>query len=440
MWSGFAVLRRSTFRAGATSLAPIGQRATFCSLGQVARIFLLFAFFCLGLMVLAAGRAHAQEAAPVSDAQFRSFVSQLWPDARKAGVSRATFDAALGNLTPDPSVIKITGKQSEFVKPIWHYINGALSKQRLERGAARATEFDKTLARIEAKYGVDRYVVLAVWGMETNYGGFSGKLNVVRSLATLAAANYRGTFFRDELIIALQILQQGHIEPENMLGSWAGAMGQTQFMPSSFMKYAVDWDGDGHKNIWTSAPDALASTAYYLAEHGWIRDWTWGYEVTLPQGFSLLKYEPNVERPFSEWARAGVKIADGSASPKTGDAMLLLPAGKNGPAFLVTKNFQAIKAYNTSTAYALGVALLSDRLAGTDGLIGKWPIQERMPDADQSLEIQKHLARLGYDIGKLDGKIGEKAQAAIRQYQRKAGLEPDGFANLALLERLRRAP
>ena len=432
------MFRRSASRAGVSSLAPIGQRDHFCSPGQVARTFLLFLLFCAGLIILAGNRAHAQEATPVSDAQFRSFISQLWPDARKAGVSRATFDAALGGLTPDASVIKITGKQSEFVKPVWHYINGAVSTQRVERGAARATEFDKLLARIESKYGVDRYVVLAVWGMETNYGGFSGKMNVVRSLATLAASGYRGTFFRDELIIALQILEQGHIEPENMLGSWAGAMGQTQFMPSSFMKYAVDWDGDGHKNIWTSAPDALASTAHYLAEHGWVRDWTWGYEVLLPQGFSLLKQEPNTERPFTEWARAGIKIADGSPMPKTGEAMLILPAGKNGPAFLVTKNFQAIKSYNTSTSYALGVALLSDRLAGSDGLVGKWPVKERMPDADQSLEIQKHLVRMGYDVGKLDGKIGEKAQAAIRQYQRKHGLEPDGFANLALLERMRR--
>jgi lytic murein transglycosylase len=421
-------------------LAPIGRRDVFCSPGQIIRTLMLFGLFCAGLMIATTVSARSQEAPPVSDGQFRTFVTALWPDARQAGVSRKTFDAALGNLTPDPAVIKITGKQSEFVKPIWHYINGAVSAQRLERGEARAKEFERTLARIESKYGVDRYVVLAVWGMETNYGGFSGKMSTVRSLATLAASGYRGTFFRNELIAALQILEQGHIEPENMLGSWAGAMGQTQFMPSSFMKYAVDWDGDGHKNIWTSAQDALASTANYLAEHSWVRDWTWGYEVLLPKGFSLRTYEPNQMRPFTEWAHAGIKIADGAAMPKTGEAALLLPAGKNGPAFLVTKNFQAIKAYNTSTSYALGVALLSDRLAGGNGLVGKWPVNERMPDAEQSLELQKHLVRLGYEIGALDGKIGEKAQAAIRDYQRKAGLEPDGFVNLALLERIRRAP
>ncbi len=435
MRSVFEVMKRP---ARLAPLPPIGQRDIFCSAGQVMRTLILFALFCAGLLIAASANARAQEAASVSDAQFRSFVTSLWPDARSAGVSRATFDKALSGLTPDPSVIKLTAKQSEFVKPIWHYINGAVSTQRIERGNVRATEFDKLLARIESKYGVDRYVILAVWGMETNYGGFSGKMNVVRSLATLAASGYRGTFFRDELIVALQILEQKHIEPENMLGSWAGAMGQTQFMPSSFMKYAVDWDGDGHKNIWTSTADALASTANFLSAHGWVRDWTWGYEVLLPQGFSLLKHEPNVERPFADWARAGVKLADGGAMPRQGDAVLLLPASKSGPAFLVTKNFQAIKSYNTSTSYALGVALLSDRLAGSDGLVGKWPVKERMPDADQSLEIQKHLVRLGYDVGKLDGKIGERAQAAIRQYQRKLGIEPDGFANLALLERMRR--
>jgi hypothetical protein len=204
MWSGFAVFRRSAYPARVTSLAPIGQREMICSPGQIIRTLVLFALVCAGLMV-ATVHARAQEAAPVSDAQFRTFVTNLWPDARKAGVSRATFDAALGKLTPDASVIKITGKQSEFVKPIWHYIGSAVSPQRLERGEARAKEFEKTLARIESKYGVDRYVVLAVWGMETNYGGFSGKMNVVRSLATLAASGYRGTFFRDELIVALFI-------------------------------------------------------------------------------------------------------------------------------------------------------------------------------------------------------------------------------------------
>ncbi len=423
-------------RIQATPLRPLGRRDIFFSFGQVIRTLMLFALFCAGVMLAASASARAQT--QDLDTQFRAFIGELWPDAKKAGISRTTFNAAFNGMSADPLVLRTAGKQAEFVKPIWHYINSAVSASRLERGSARAAEFQTTLAKVEARYGVDRFVVLAVWGMETNYGGFSGKMSTLRSLATLAAAGYRGTFFREQLIVALQILEQGHVEPENMLGSWAGAMGQTQFMPSSFMSYAVDWDGDGHKNIWTSAPDALASTANYLAEHGWIKGWTWGYEIALPQGFSLHKHELNEYRPFEQWAKAGIKRTDGQSMPRTGEAALMLPAGKNGPAFLVTRNFQAIKSYNTSSAYALGVALLSDRLAGGAGLHAKWPVNARVLDADESLEMQKHLVRMGYQIGDLDGKIGEKAQVAIRHYQRQSGIEPDGFASVPLLERMRK--
>jgi hypothetical protein len=217
-------------------------------------------------------------------------------------------------------------------------------------------------------------------------------------------------------------------------------MGQTQFMPSSFMKYAVDWDGDGRKDIWASAPDALASTANYLAQHGWIQGWTWGYEVTLPKTFSLRAHEPNEFRPFAQWGHAGLRRADGLPMPYVGDGALLLPAGRGGPAFLVTRNFNAIKAYNASNAYALGVALLSDRLAGGAGVQAKWPVHERALDPGQSREMQMRLARMGYQVGDADGRIGEKAQVAIRRYQRQAGLEPDGFASLGLLERMRKQP
>lgn len=418
-------------------VCPLGRRDVFFSFGQIFRTLVFAALFCAAFVFVAGGGARAQSLA-VSDAAFRQFVTALWPEARQAGVSRRTFEAAFAGVSVDESVLRTVGKQAEFVKPIWQYVDGAVSKTRVERGAARAAEFDRTLARIEATYGVDRFVVLAVWGMETNYGGFSGKMSTIRSLATLAAAGYRGDFFRKELITALRILEEGHVAPQDMLGSWAGAMGQTQFMPSSFMTYAVDWDGDRHKNIWTSAPDALASTANYLAQHGWIRDWTWGYEVALPQRFSLRAHEPNVFRPFGDWAKAGLARVDGEPMPSLGEAALLLPAGRHGPAFLVTRNFNAIKSYNASNAYALGVALLSDRLAGGAGLRGRWPVNEPVLDAHQSLELQQHLARMGYHIGAFDGKIGEKAQVAIRQYQKQAGLEPDGFASVPLLERMRR--
>lgn len=424
-------------RISAMPVRPLGRRDVFFTPGQGLRTLLLFCVFCGFLTV--ASLARAQDA-QISDAQFRAFVTHLWPDARKAGVSRATFDAAFAGLEADPSVLRVVGKQAEFVKPVWDYVNNAVSESRVSRGLARVGEFDRTLERIEARYGVDRFVVMAVWGMETNYGGFSGKMSTIRSLATLAAARYRGTFFREQLIVALQILEQRHVEPRDMLGSWAGAMGQTQFMPTSFMKYAVDWDGDGHKDIWSSAPDALASTAHYLAEHGWIKGWTWGYEVLLPRGFSLHAHEPGHDRPFDHWGKSGLRRADGQPMPYIGEASLFLPAGRDGPAFLVTRNFRTIKSYNSSSAYALGVALLSDRLAGGAGLRGRWPAHAPTLDVRQSLEIQQRLARLGYPVGDLDGKLGEKAQTAIRHFQKQAGLEPDGYASPQLLERMRKYP
>jgi membrane-bound lytic murein transglycosylase B len=421
-------------------LRPLGRRVTPFLPGQILRTAVLVGLFCIAFLMAAGGNPGRAKAAGNDEASFRGFVAALWPDAQNMGVSRATFDAAFAGVKPDPSLLRVSGKQAEFVKPIWQYLSASVSSARVARGRARGAEFEQTLAKVEARYGVDRYVILAVWGMETNYGAYSGKSSIIRSLATLAHAGYRGTFFRDELLVALKILDEGHIDSAGMLGSWAGAMGQTQFMPSSFMKYAVDWDGDGHKNIWTSVPDALASTGHYLAEHGWIKGWTWGYEVVLPPNFSLTAFEPQDFRPFSQWAAAGLTRTDGESMPRVGEGALLLPAGRNGPALLVTRNFQAIKSYNTSTAYALGVALLSDQLAGASGLRTPWPIHERTLDANQSLEMQKHLVRFGYKIGDLDGKIGEKAQTAIRHYQRQAGLEPDGFPNVPLLERMRKRP
>jgi lytic murein transglycosylase len=233
-------------------------------------------------------------------------------------------------------------------------------------------DYKAVLDQIEQRWGVDRYVVLGVWGMETNFGRFTGDKSTIRCLATLADARYRGDFFRKELVNALVILQQGHTAPAQMKGSWAGAMGHTQFMPSSFMLYAVDFDGDGHKDIWNNIPDALASTANYLAEHGWIRGWTWGYEVILPDDF-VVDASDTRDHAFSEWAARNLRRVDGETMPTQGSARLLQPAGSAGPTFLVTKNFDVIKRYNNSTSYSLGVALLSDRLAGSGPLMAKWP-------------------------------------------------------------------
>ena len=327
------------------------------------------------LQVLIAALVFVSGTASAS-ADFAHFVHALWPQAQARGVSRATFEAAFRGVTPDPDVIARTHKQAEFVKPIGDYLATAVSAKRIEKGQTKAREWKETLEKVERVYGVDPYVVLGVWGMETNFGGYVGDKYVIRALATLAYARYRGDYFKKELLSALQILEAGHIHAKDMQGSWAGAMGQTQFMPSSFNHYAVDFDGDGHKDIWTNVPDALASTANYLKKHGWIAGETWGYEVLLPADFEA-RGGAATYRPFAHWAGKGVTRADGQAMPREGEAALIMPAGASGPAFLVTRNFKVIKTYNNSTAYALGVALLGDRIAGWPALKASWPTAAR---------------------------------------------------------------
>ncbi|WP_134496095.1 lytic murein transglycosylase [Microvirga pakistanensis] len=375
------------------------------------------------------------QAQGVSEAGFQRFVQGLWPAAKARGISRATFDEAFRGVEPDPKIIALTRKQSEFVRPIWDYINGAISAQRLERGREMAAEWPKTLTAIEKTYGVPRSVILGVWGMETNFGGFTGSIYVVRALATLAYTGYRGDFFREELLIALQILDEGHIGRDKMLGSWAGAMGQTQFMPSSFMKYAVDGNRDGVRDIWASVPDAMASTANYLRQQGWEPGLPWGFEVKLPPRFDFRHLKLN----FAQWQTLGLRRADGEAMPRTGEASLFLPGGAGGPAFLVTGNFDVIKSYNSSDAYAMGVAHLGDRIMGGPPIQGAWPKNEPLLGKDERQELQLRLARLGFYEGETDGKFGSKTREAVRNFQLRRGLIPDGYADNAVLRELRAA-
>jgi membrane-bound lytic murein transglycosylase B len=371
----------------------------------------------------------------VRPADFRQYVESLWPTAQARGVTRATFDSAFSGVTPDAEVVRLTKRQSEFVRPIWDYIDGAVSAQRLSLGEQAARRHASTLDAVERAYGVPKSVVLGVWGMETNFGSYTGSKDVIRSLATLAHEGYRGNFFRDELLTALEILQQGKINRRDMKGSWAGAMGHTQFMPTSYMKYAVDGDGDGRRDIWNSIPDALASTANYLREHGWRTGLPWGVEVTLPSGFDFT----NQEAAFSRWASLGLRRAGGGNLPQSGDAKLFLPAGASGPAFLVTHNFDVIKRYNSSDAYAKGVAQLGDRLTGGRGIQGSWPRNEPMLDATQRREVQDRLAALGHYSGKTDGMFGTMTREAVRQFQLQRGMTADGYANVAVLNALRQA-
>ena len=387
----------------------------------------------LSLGMGAAGApARAQDS---SQADFQRFVQSLWPAAKARGVSRETFEEAFRGVGPDPKIVALTRKQSEFVRPIWDYIDGAISSQRLERGRRMASEWSQTLDAIERTYGVPRSVVLGVWGMETNFGSFTGSIYAVRALATLAYTGYRGDFFLEELLTALQILEAEHVDRSKMLGSWAGAMGHTQFMPSSYMKFAVDGNRDGVRDIWASVPDALASTANYLRQHGWKPGLPWGFEVKLPHGFDFR----NLRQSFASWHGLGLRRMDGKPMPRSGEASLFLPGGARGPAFLVTDNYNVIKAYNSSDAYAMGVAHLGDRLMGGQPIRGAWPKDDPMLDKDQRQELQKLLARLGLYDGEADGKLGSKTRDAVRNFQLKRGLIPDGYADYAVLRELRAA-
>ncbi|MGN7123309.1 lytic murein transglycosylase [Methylorubrum thiocyanatum] len=386
----------------------------------------------LFLALLAApGPARAQ------DGDFSGFVASLRSDAAARGVSPNTFDAAFAGLRgPDPDVIARTRRQGEFSRPVWDYLVGAVSPGRIARGQAQGKRLAATLAAIEARTGVPRAIVLAFWGVESDFGASAGSLPTVRALASLAYVRHRGTLFRDELLAALQILEKGDIEPARMVGSWAGAMGQVQFLPSVYLREAVDFDGDGRRDIWRSEPDALASIAHYLRSLGWKPGLSWGYEVSLPKEFDLTRYRG----PLSDFAARGVRRTDGKPLPVNGEASLFLPGGLGSPVFLITDNFEVIRGYNTSDSYALAVGHLADRLAGGPALAAPWPNGDARLDGPGLKRLQAGLAAQGLYAGEQDGRAGPKLREAVRQYQIREGLPADGYARPALLERLEGRP
>lgn len=379
-------------------------------------------------------------AAPIDIAHADSFdrwVTQLWPEARSKGVSRATFDAAFRNVRPDDSVYESARNQPEFVRPIWEYLDRAVSDTRVENGQAKFREFESVLDAIEAVYGVEREVVVAIWGMESNYGGHLGDKNVIEALATLGYRGRRQRFGRQQILAALQILERRDITPELMTGSWAGAMGHTQFIPTTYNAYAVDFDGDGRRDIWQSIVDALASTANYLRVSGWQPGMPWGFEVEVPRGFNYSTIGSG-RRSVSEWQRLGLRLPGGGTLPHgSAEAGFLLPAGAGGPAFLTLKNFRAIKRYNNADAYALAVGHLSDRINGARPFAQSWPTDNLPLTRSQKIELQNLLNRAGYNVGAADGVIGSRTLDAIRRYQRSNGLVPDGYASIPLLNRLK---
>ncbi len=398
------------------------------------RLFNLIVAIIIGLALAGAARA---------DSGFDRWVQEFWPTARDAGVSRGVYDAAFRGLTPDPDVLDKARHQPEFVTPLWDYVETRVSEKRVADGRQMLARHRALLDRLEAAHGVDRHVLVAIWGMESHYGDVLDNprivTNVIRSLATLAYADpRRQRFGRQQLVAALKIIERGDISLAGMTGSWAGAMGHTQFIPTTYEAYAIDFDGDGRRDIWQSVPDALGSAANYLRRSGWVLGKTWGYEVALPRGFDYRLSEDGAERSLAEWSRLGVARAQGGAFPRPEDnAVLVAPAGARGPAFLLLRNHYVIKRYNNSTAYSLAVGHLADRLRGGGGFAQAWPSDERPLTSQESAELQQHLAKAGYYEGLIDGKIGPLSRAAIRAYQSRTGMVPDGFAGLQLLETLR---
>lgn len=372
-----------------------------------------------------------------ADPGFDRWVAGFRGRALAQGISPAVFDRAFRGVRANPEIVRSDRNQSEFKREIWDYLDSATSPVRVRNGQEALRRHRRTLERIEAHYGVEKEVVTAVWGMESTYGERLGDLPLIQSLATLAHDGRRGAFFEKQLIAALRILQSGDVTPENMKGSWAGAMGHTQFIPTSYLAYAVDFTGDGRRDIWSDDPtDALASTAAYLKRFGWTRGQPWGVEVRLPRGFSAGAAK--ARRLPSQWAAQGVVGMDGRAVRDYGSASILLPAGMQGPAFMVFDNFGVIKRYNNSDAYAMGVGHLADRIAGGPEIQASWPRGYDPLTFDQRMEMQRILQQRGYGIEKIDGIIGPKTVAAIRAYQRAAGVAQDGLPSqqfLALLKR-----
>jgi membrane-bound lytic murein transglycosylase B len=368
---------------------------------------------------------------------FKLFLAELWPEAEAQGITRATFDAAFQNLAPDPRVMALTRSQPEYGKPFGDYVNAFASPARIDNGMRKAAQWADILDSVERKYGVDRWTLLAIWGLETSYGSEPLRWNVIGSLATLAQARYREPYFRNELIAALKILQDGHLSPDRMLGSWAGAMGQTQFMPSSFLASAVAYSGSDSPDIWTKVPDVLASIANYFQQRGWKSGLAWGFEVSVPDGFDYRRSHAS----FAEWEKLGVKRADGSPFPATGEAIMFFPSGASGPAFLVTENFIVIKRYNNSDAYALAAGHLGDRLHGLSPIRAAWPASDRQLTLGERIALQRKLSELGYPVHDFQGRIDFDLRDVIRDVQVKFGMLPDGCPTLALLDKLNiRAP
>ncbi|HEU4812744.1 MAG TPA: lytic murein transglycosylase [Xanthomonadaceae bacterium] len=394
-----------------------------------------------------AGPAAPAEQAPAPDpvsaadrARYEACMAGLRDNAVDAGVSAAAFDTQVDGLVPDLSVVKLLDAQPEFETAIWDYLAGLVDDERIADGRAMLERHADVLARVSDQYGVDPATVVAVWGVESDYGSKFGDRPLLTSLSTLSCFGRRQDFFRGELFSAMRILEKGDIEPGDLRGSWAGAFGHTQFMPSTFERIAVDFDGDGRRDLVGSVPDALASTAHYLDRSGWREGEPWGYEVELPDGFDASLAGRTDRRTLSEWMKYGIKRVDGRPIDLPGNtrAAVLLPAGIDGPAFLVFRNFDAIYSYNAAVSYALAIAHLSDRLRGGGAFETPWPTDDPGLSRVQRRELQELLLARGHDIGEVDGMLGTRTREAIKLEQQRLGHAPaDGRGGMKILEVLR---
>lgn len=400
----------------------------------------LLAFSLFQSPLLSAQEFDAQAYVQQNDAAFKLWLTEFKSYAISQGIKPAIAEATLKQLTLDPQVIKLDHSQPEFSRPVWEYLAGATAAGQVSAGKKNLNQQRQVLAAISQQYQVDAEVIVAIWGMESGYGTNIGKSQVLRSLATLAYEGRRRDFWQQELVSALKIIQAGDRKATELVGSWAGAMGQTQFMPSTFLQLAVDFDGDGKRNIWTSKADALASTANYLKHHKWQYQIPWGMEVKLPKHFDYAKADGAYLLTVGQWKQLGVTGYQ-PIDPKLNNlnATLFAPAGYRGPSFLLLDNFRVIMRYNNSTAYALAIALLSDQFKGKSNVQASWPTDDRPLSRSERIEMQESLNALGYSAGNADSIIGINTRQAIQRFQLEHKLIPDSYASASLLQAIRQA-
>jgi lytic murein transglycosylase len=382
------------------------------------------------LMTAQAIRADARD--------FDNCIARMWPAAAHRGVSKANFRRFTADLSPDLKIMDYVDAQPEFTKAVWDYLDILVTDTRIARGREVLAQYKPQFDAVERAYGVDRYVIAAIWGIESNYSTRGGDRSVLRSTATLACVGRRQKYFKDEFLAALEILNRGDLTPDEMVGSWAGAFGPTQFMPTAFKRYAVDFDGDGRRDAVGTVADLIASTANKLKKDGWHHGETWGYEVVVPQGFNYMLADRAKTHTLAQWQHLGVRRPDGKAFPRPSDkAFLLAPAGADGPGFLMLANFRAILRYNPAESYALAIGHFADRLRGGASFVQGWPRQERVLSRAERLELQQLLARRGFYRGEADGRLGGETRKALRSFQASIGAPADGFASSGALQQLR---